>query len=355
MFKQKFAKPLTTYMKKTLLSLFIFAIALSFSACNKNNNSGTTSTDKKAPLKVGLVFDVGGRGDKSFNDAAYNGLMKAKDQLGVEVEYIDPGEGSDRESALRKLANKPDIGIIFGVGFIFTEDITTIAKEFKDKKFGCVDYSVTPGAVIPDNLIAIEFREEEGSFLVGTIAALTSKTNKVGFIGGMESALIKKFESGYIQGVKYGNPNCQVLSGYVSVTGDGFKNPGKAKEIANSQFSSGADVIYHASGLSGLGLFESTREHKKLAIGVDMDQNKEAPGFVLTSMVKKVDEAIFTVIKDFKENNFKGGVKTLGLKDNGVDYVYDSNNNKLLTEEIRKKAEETKAKIISGEIKVTQF
>ncbi|CAN5652630.1 BMP family ABC transporter substrate-binding protein [soil metagenome] len=341
-------------MKSLLLSIFSIAVLLSFSACNKTNNETEKPTsDSKRPLKVGLVFDVGGRGDKSFNDAAYNGLEKAKKELGIEFEAIDPGEGSDRESALRKLANKPDIGLIFGIGFIFTEDITTIAKEFKDKKFGCVDYSITPGAVIPDNLIAIEFREEEGSFLVGTIAALTSKTNKVGFIGGMESTLIKKFESGYKQGVKFGNPNCDVLSGYVSVTGDGFKNPGKAKEIANSQFSNGADVIYHASGLSGLGLFEAAREKKKLAIGVDMDQYKEAPGFVLTSMVKKVDEAIFTVIKDMKENNFKGGIKTLGLKENGVDYVYDSNNNMLITEEVRKKAEDTKARIISGEIRIT--
>lgn len=343
-------------MKKSfgLFSFSVFVTAVFFlaslSGCNKNE---TADTKKSSTIKAGLVFDIGGRGDKSFNDAAYNGLVKAQKELGVDFEVIDPGDGADRESAIRKLAVKKDISIIFGVGFIFTDDITKIAKEFPDKKFACVDYSINEKSVIPDNLQALEFKEEEGSFLVGYLAALTSKTNKVGFLGGMESALIKKFETGYKQGVKFGSPNMEVYSAYVSVNPDGFKNPGKGKEICMSQYDKGADIIYHASGLSGLGLFEAAREKKKLAIGVDLDQYKEAPGFVLTSMVKMVDVAVFQAIKDLKDNSFKSGAKTLGLKDQGVDYVYDANNKSLIPDDVRKKVEDARAKIISGEIKVS--
>lgn len=187
---------------------------------------------------------------------------------------------------------------------------------------------------------------------MGALAAYTSKTNKVGFIGGMESSLIKKFETGYKQGVNYINPECKVLSAYVSVSPEGFKNPGKAKEIALSQFTNGADIIYHASGLSGLGLFEAAREKNKFAIGVDMDQQKEAPGFVLSSMVKQVNEAVYLTIKDFKDNKFTGGIKTYGLRDNGVGYVYDDNNKNLIPADVKEKLDLIKSKLISGEIKV---
>jgi len=334
---------------KILLTLVLIISALGIS-CKKTDNNSETNSGK---LKVGLVFDVGGRGDKSFNDAAYNGLVKAKNDFGIDFEVIDPGEGSDRESALRKLASRKDIGLIFGVGFIFTEDITKIATDFPDKKFGCVDYTVDPKKEIPKNLAALEFKEEEGSFLVGTLAALVSKTEKIGFVGGMESSLIKKFEKGFTEGVKYVKPESRVLVGYVSVTGDGFKNPGKAKEIALSQYSSGAEIIYHASGLSGLGVFEAARDQKKFAIGVDMDQQKEAPGFILTSMTKQVDEIIYQTIKDYKDNKFVSGVKSLGLKEKGVDYVYNNENKNLISDEVRKKVEEIRTKIINGEIKVS--
>lgn len=337
---------------KNIFICFTFTLLLIFYISCGKKETETSKKGNETPLKVGLVFDIGGRGDKSFNDAAYKGLEAAKEKLGVEFEVIDPGDGSDRESALRKLASKKDIGLIFGVGFIFTDDINNIAKEFPDKKFACVDYSVDPSKTIPVNIEALEFKEEEGSFLVGSLAALLTKTNKLGFIGGMESSLIRKFESGYKQGVKYANPNCEILSAYVSVSPDGFKNPGKAKEIALSQYSGGADIIYHASGLSGLGLFEAAREKNKLAIGVDMDQEKEAPGFVLSSMVKQVDEAVFQTIKDFKENKFTGGIKTLGLKDNGVGYVYDEKNKKFIPDDVKLKLDAIKSKIISGEIKI---
>ncbi|MBK8983371.1 MAG: BMP family ABC transporter substrate-binding protein [Ignavibacteria bacterium] len=338
-------------MKKIYTVLVAALLCFGLNSCGKKEAGKETETSS-APKKVGLVFDIGGRGDKSFNDAAYKGLEEAKEKLGIDFEVIDPGDGSDRESALRKLASKKDIGLVFGVGFIFTDDINNIAKEFPDKKFACVDYSIDPSKQIPPNVEAIEFKEEEGSFLVGVIAALNSKTKKVGFIGGMESNLIRKFEEGFKQGVEYADPEVQVLSGYVSVSPEGFKNPGKAKEIALSQYDSGADIIYHASGLSGLGLFEAAREKNKFAIGVDMDQQKEAPGFVMTSMVKLVDRAVFNTVKDFTENKFTGGIKTFGLQDNGVSYVYDENNKSLISDEIILKTEEAKKKLSSGEIKI---
>lgn len=339
-----------------MLSKLFVCIVLSFvlSSCGKKTEQDGKSENASLPgTKVGLVFDIGGRGDKSFNDAAYKGLEDAKRELGIEFEVIDPGDGADRESALRKLASKKEIGLIFGVGFIFTDDINKIATEFSSKKFACIDYSVTPASKIPDNVSAIEFKEEEGSFLIGALSALTSKTGKIGFIGGMESPLIRKFENGYMQGAKNINPSIQILSGYVSVSPDGFKNPGKAKEIALSQYAGGADVIYHASGLSGLGLFEAAREKQKLAVGVDMDQYKEAPGFVLSSMVKLVDVSVFKSIKAFKEGKFNSGVTTFGLTDNGVGYVYDNNNKNLISPEVKQQLDSIRTLILEGKIKVS--
>lgn len=332
------------------LSCFAFILLIFLNSCGEKKTSEKKNDQK---LKAGLVFDVGGRGDKSFNDAAYRGLEKAKEELGIEYEYIEPGPGADREAALRQFASRNDISIIFGIGFIFTDEITKMAEEFPDKKFACVDYTITPGKTIPSNLLALEFKEEEGSFLVGALAGLITKTNTVGFVGGMESPLIKKFEKSYTAGVKYVNPECKVLIAYAGVTGEAFKNPGKGKELALGQYSQGADIIYHASGVTGLGVFEAARETKKLAIGVDSDQYDEAPGFILTSMTKNVDEAVFNCIKEVKEGTFKGGrAETFGLKSKGIDYIYNNKNKNLIPDSVHNKVEETRQKIINGEINI---
>ncbi|RLD17892.1 MAG: BMP family ABC transporter substrate-binding protein [Caldiserica bacterium] len=329
---------------KGRIFVLVFSCLLIFWSCGKRE-------EKEHKFRVGLVFDVGGRGDKSFNDSAYRGLERAKKELGIYYEYIEPGEGSDRESALRVLALR-GFDIIFGIGFMFSDDIKKISKEFPNIKFACVDYTVKPGEKIPDNLAALKFREEEGSFLVGAIAGLLTKTDIVGFVGGMDIPLIHKFEAGYRAGVKYVNPEAKVLVAYAGVTGEAFKNPSKGKELALSQYSKGADIIYHASGSTGLGVFEAAREMKKLAIGVDSDQYWEAPGYVLTSMIKRVDESVFRTIKMALEGKFKGGVYEFGLKENGVGYVYDENNKNLIPEEVIRKVEKIKEKIIKGEIKV---
>ncbi|HOK39640.1 MAG TPA: BMP family ABC transporter substrate-binding protein [bacterium] len=320
------------------------------------NSSETIISSHQKKLKVGLVFDVGGRGDKSFNDSAYKGLEDAIKNLEIDGQYIEPGEGADRESALRLLASEK-FDIVFGIGFIFTDDITNIAKEYPDVKFACIDYAVKVdenGVVVPppENVAALKFREEEGSFLVGVIAALVSKTNKIGFVGGMDIPLIHKFEAGYCAGAKTVKPDIEIISNYAGVTGTAFKDPAKGKELALSQYNKGVDIIFHASGSTGLGVFEAARMVNKLAIGVDADQYFEAPGYILTSMIKRVDVAVYKTIEDCLNNQFTGGIKNFGLNEKGVDYVYDDNNKNLIPSEVIKVVEELKEKIIKGEIKV---
>jgi basic membrane protein A and related proteins len=335
-----------SFRLSVILTISIFSIG----ACTGKKGDKNPGFDS-GKFKAGLVFDVGGRGDKSFNDGAFAGLERAKNELGVELEYIEPGEGADREAALRQLASQPDVKIIVGVGFIFTDDIVMVSKEFPDKKFVCIDFTVDTTRKIPDNLSAVIFKEEEGSYLVGAIAALTSKTGTIGFVGGMDSPLIRRFEKGYTNGAKHINSNVNVLVGYAGLTADGFKNPAKGKEIALSQYNKNADIIYHASGVTGLGVFEAAREKQHLVIGVDRNQENEAKGLVLTSMVKVVDTAVFEKVKAVKNNSFKGGVEILGLSNKGVDYIYNENNKTLITPEVYQKAEALRQKLISGELK----
>jgi basic membrane protein A len=318
--------------------------------------SGAATPPAGDAVDVGVVFDMGGRGDKSFNDGAYLGAERAAKELGARIRFIEPGEGSDREAGLRLLAAE-GMDLVIGVGFIFTDDLTQLAKEYPNTRFAGVDYSVATdkdGKVIPPppNLAALKFREEEGSFLVGALAGLVSRSRKVGFVGGMNFPLIHKFEMGYKAGVKAVCPDCEVIAQYAGVTPEAFRNPGKGKELALSQYQQGVNVIFHASGSTGLGVFEAARQTGKLAIGVDADQYNEAPGYVLTSMVKGVDNATFDVIKRVKEGRFKGGLYQYGLAENGVGYVYDANNEKLIPPDVRERLEKLKQEIIAGRIKV---
>ena len=307
-------------------------------------------------VNVGVVFDVGGRGDKSFNDGAYLGAERAMRELGAHVRFVEPGDGADREAGLRLLAAE-GMDLVIGVGFIFSDDLTRLAAEYPRTKFAGVDYSVGTGAdgrpvAPPSNLAGLKFREEEGSFLVGALAAMVGHSKKVGFIGGMDFPLIQKFEAGYTAGVKYVCPDCQVISQYAGVTPDAFRNPGKGKELALSQYQSGVNVIFHASGSTGLGVFEAARQTGKLAIGVDADQYAEAPGHILTSMVKGVDAAVFDVISRVKTGRFQGGIYQFGLAENGVRYVYDEHNKALIPDSVHARLEQIKADIVSGKIKV---
>ena len=341
-------------MRKLLLllaCLLIAHIALLFAG--PGGESRAVDTDA---VTVGVVFDVGGRGDKSFNDGAYLGAERAMAELEADVRFIEPGEGSDREAGLRLLAAQ-DVDLVVGVGFIFTDDLTTLAEEYPAVDFAGVDYSLRmddAGNVVspPPNLAAIKFREEEGSFLVGALAALAGGSKRVGFVGGMDIPLIHKFEAGYRAGVAHVCSDCTVIAQYAGVTPEAFRNPGRGKELALSQYQSGVNVIFHASGSTGLGVFEAARQTGKLAIGVDADQYAEAPGHILTSMVKGVDAAVYDMIRRAKEGTFEGGVYWFGLAEGGVGYVYDENNRALIPDSVRARVEELKARIIAGEIRV---
>jgi len=295
------------------------------------------------------VFDVGGRGDKSFNDAAYAGLDSAKKSLGIEFQTLETGEGADREAAMRQLAASGS-QLVFGVGFLFSDDIKTLAQEFPNVKFACVDYTVKEGETLPPNLLALKFKEEEGSYLVGALAALLSRSGTVGFVGGMEIPLIKKFEAGYRAGVTAVKPNARVIVKYAGSTGSAFKDPTKGKELGLAEYHQGADIIFHASGSTGLGVFEAARELKKLAIGVDSDQYDEAPGVVLTSMVKHVEVAVFNTIRDAQAGSFTGGIKVFGLAEDGVGWVYDDRNQALIPDAVKAKVDSLRDEIVAGRI-----
>ena len=317
-----------------------------------------TSTTPAEPAKagsatkVGLVFDVGGLGDKSFNDAANRGLQRAKAELGVQIQYIEPGDGSDRESALRQRAAAGD-NLVIGVGFIFSDDITRLATQFPDTKFACIDYNPPEGAdKIPPNLVGLRFREHEGSFLVGAIAGRVTKTKKLGFVGGMKIPLIRKFEVGYTAGVKQVCPDCTVLSAYAGTEPKAFADPTKGKELALSQYARGVDIIYHASGKTGDGVFGAAQEQKKFAIGVDSDQFHIAPCCVLTSMIKKVDVAVFDTIQKVASGKFVGGVFEFGLAEDGVGFVYDANNKGFIPQAVADEVNGLAKQIVAGAIKV---
>src|SRR5688500_1354301 len=341
-------------MRKLILvaaSLLVVHVALLFAGGRL-----VTDTTRPGATNVGIVLDVGGRGDKSFNDGAFAGADSAVKILGPNIRFIEPGDGSDREAGMRLLAAE-EMDLVIGVGFIFTDDITKLAKEYPSVAFACVDYALSvddKGNVIapPANVAALKFREEEGSFLVGALAALVGKSKEVGFVGGMDIPLIHKFEAGYRAGVNHVCPDCTVTAQYAGGTPDAFKNPGKGKELALSQYQSGVNVIFHASGSTGQGVFEAARTMNKLAIGVDADQHDEAPGHVLTSMVKGVDAAVFNAIERVQNKSFKGGIYSFGLAEGGVGYVYDERNRRLIPDSIRTRVEQLKQEIIAGRIKV---
>lgn len=309
-----------------------------------------------APLKVALVFDIAGRGDSGFNYSAYRGLEKAVAELGVKAVYIEHKRYLDLDHALRQAAAS-DVGMIIGVGFLFSDKLDQLAMQYPKKKFVCVDYNVKyddKGSIVPPpaNLAGIKFKEEEGSCLVGAIAALTSKTGKIGFIGGMDSPLIRKFQAGYMAGASAVKPNINVSSAFAGITGHAFNDPQKGYQIAVRMYEEGADVIYHASGATGVGLFRAAKEMNRLAIGVDIDQSAQASGLVLTSMIKNIDVAVFESVRSYVRKNFSGGIKTFGLKENGVEFVYNDQNKKLIPADVHDKVLELKAKIIAGELVV---
>jgi basic membrane protein A len=300
--------------------------------------------------RVGLVFDVGGRGDKSFNDAAYAGLLRAERELGIEVSFLEPTGSEDREAAMRLFAARGK-DLVLGVGFIFSSDVDAVAHDYAGVRFACVDYA--PGAAgMPPNVAGLAFREEEGAYLVGGVAGLVTKTGHVGFVGGMTIPLIRKFEAGFVAGVHFACPACVVHTAYAGSTPDAFKDPAKGKALAIGEIAAGADVLFHASGATGHGVFEGAHDAHVWAIGVDTDQYDEMPDTVLTSMVKRGDVAVFDAIRAVAEGRFAPGMHVLGLKEQAIDYVHEGPHGAHLPDAVKAKVEEMRAEVIAGRVSV---
>ncbi len=291
-----------------------------------------------------VVFDMGGKFDKSFNEAAYTGIEKWKKETGKKYLQFEITNESQREQAIRRMAERGASPII-GIGFGQASSIEKVAKEFPKLQFAIIDMVVD----LP-NVQSVVFKEQEGSFLVGAMAAMASKTGKVGFVGGMDIPLIRKFECGYKQGAMYANPKAEMIGNMTGTTGAAWNDPARGGELAKAQFSQGVDVVFAAAGGTGIGVYQAAKDSGKLAIGVDSNQNHIQPGTMLTSMLKRVDVAVYNVAKGHKP-----GISVLGLKEGGVDYAVDANNAKLVTADMKKKVEAAKADIISGKIKVADF
>jgi basic membrane protein A and related proteins len=303
-----------------------------------------------ADMKPAVVYDLGGKFDKSFNEGVFNGAQRFKKETGVEFRDLEIQNDAQREQVLRKFA-KDGYSPIMTVGFAWATALGKVADEFPNTKFGIIDMVVDK-----PNVQSIVFKEHEGSFVIGVIAAETSKTDKVGFVGGMDIPLISKFECGYAQGVKYASGGkSEVFANMTGTTPAAWNDPVKGGELAKSQMDRGADIVYAAAGSTGQGVLKAAADAGKFGIGVDSNQNYLFPGHVLTSMLKHVDVATFDSFMDAKKGTWKPGIEALGLKEGGVDYALDDYNKALITPEVKAKAEAAKADIIAGKIQVHDY
>jgi basic membrane protein A len=326
-------------------------------ASGDETDEGEGDEDAASDISVGLVYDLGGRGDQSFNDAAAAGLDQAKEEFGIEVEELEPDEGGENREELMRLLADQGTDLIFGIGFLFEDSINAVAPDFPDARFAIVD-----GGAEASNVAILGFAEHEGSFLVGAAAAMKSTTGHIGFIGGVEVDLIKKFEAGYAAGARHVNPDIQIDIAYITQPPDfaGFNDPARGKEIAAGMYEGGADVIYHAAGGSGGGLFEAAKEASESggsqmwAIGVDSDQynivDPSLQPYILTSMLKKVDVAVYDTIRRAVEGEDVSGATAYNLEAGGVDYATSGG----FVDDIASQLDELKQQIIDGEIEVPE-
>ncbi|SJZ31561.1 BMP family lipoprotein [Selenihalanaerobacter shriftii] len=369
-----------------LVTILMLGIIVAGCAGGGNQTEEGVPNEQGENFKVGIVLSSGGKGDKSFNDSAIRGLERAKKEFDIEYKYIEPKEVSAAEKGLRFLAQN-GYDLVIGVGFMQKDAVDKVSKEFKDTKFALID-----DVVKRDNVASLTFKEHEGSFLAGALSALLTTHEEVkginneevvGFLGGMNMPLIHKFELGYTSGVEYINKqegtNVKVKIAYAGTSPSAFNNPAKGKEIALSQYDNGADIIYHASGGTGGGLFKAAAKTGNYAIGVDSDQDWVQPGFVLTSMLKQVDNAVYQTVKAVKNDNFQAGVQEFGLEEEGVgltpltgvgptvksaqklgditkEDVEDIKKMKnRIPEDIKERIMDIRKKIISGEIEVPNY
>lgn len=296
-----------------------------------------------------VIYDMGGKFDKSFNEAAFRGADQFKSEANIEFREFEPTNDAQREQAMRRLAKRGADPIV-AVGFSQAPAVEKVAKEFPETRFTIIDMVVD----LP-NVQSVVFKEHEGSFLVGALAVLASKSNKVGFVGGMDIPLIRRFACGYVQGAKHLSADVEVFQNMTGTTPSAWNDPAKGAELAKSQFDRGADVIYAAAGGTGIGVYQAAKDNGKLAIGVDSNQNYLHPGSMLTSMVKRVDVAVYKAFKGAQEGDWAAGVQILGLADDGVGWALDEHNAALVTDEMKAQVESLKADIVSGKIAVHDY
>jgi basic membrane protein A len=311
--------------------------------------AATAAPIQAADLKPALVYGEGGKFDKSFNEAAYHGAEKFKAETGVEYRDFEPMGDAQGEQAIRNFASR-GFNPVVAVSFVWISAMQKVAAEYPDTKFVIVD-----GVVDLPNVRSVVYKEHEGSYLVGLLAAMASKTGKVGFVGGMDVPLIRKFGCGYRQGVHAAKADIKVLQNMTGTTATAWRDPVRGGELAKNQIDQGADVIFAAAGATGLGVLQTAADNGKLSIGVDSNQNFLHPGSVLTSMVKRVDLTVYQAYSDFRNGAFTGGKHDLGVADGGVDYAVDDNNKSLLTPEMTAAVEKAKADIISGAVSVHDY
>jgi len=329
----------------------ICTMALAAAGCHP----ASYAADDKSKVHVGIVFDIGGKDDRSFNAAAWEGVKRAARDFPIVLRDVEPGDPTSIEPAMRAFAER-GYDLIIGVGFSQTPIIETVAKDYPSISFVIVD-----GVSQLPNVASLIFNEHEGAYLVGMIAAMTSKTGTLGFLGGMDIPLIHKFEVGYEEGAHAVNPEVNVVPNYIGVTDTAWNDPVKGKELARTQIERGADIIFAAAGNSGLGAFDAVEQYgkddqgraQKLVIGVDSNQNWVKPGFVLTSMVKRVDNAVYQIVKDRVANQFAGGIHVYGLENEGIGYAVDEYNKDLIPPATIRAVDQARKKIIDGQIKVT--
>ena len=302
-----------------------------------------------ADLKPAVVYDLGGKNDKSFNESAYTGAERFKTETGVDYKDFEIQNDAQREQAMRRFARDGHNPIVV-IGFSQAAALEKVAAEFPDTKFGIVDMVVDK-----PNVRSILFTEHEGSYLVGVMAAKASKTGKVGFVGGMDIPLIRKFACGYVQGVKSVNADAEVFQNMTGTTGAAWNDPVKGAELAKSQFDRGADVVYHAAGGTGIGVLQAAADAGKLGIGVDSNQNSMHPGKVLTSMLKRVDNAVYNAFMDVKNDKWSTGFNVLDLKAGGVGYAMDDNNKDLVDADMQAAVEAAASAIKDGSVKVHDY
>lgn len=300
-------------------------------------------------IKPAVVFDMGGKFDKSFNEGIFNGVQRFSDESGIEFGEFEVTAEAQREQALRNFARR-GFDPVIAVGFAQAAALETVAKEFPDTRFSIIDMVVD----LP-NVQSIIFKEHEGSFLVGVLAAMASETGKVGFVGGMDIPLIRRFACGYEQGVKHVNPDAEVYQNMTGTTPAAWNDPVKGGELARSQFDRGADVVYAAAGGTGLGVLQAAADSGNLSIGVDSNQNYLHPGSVLTSMLKRVDVAAYNVYKTAQDDSWAAGIQVLGLAEDGVGWALDENNESLISAEMREAVASARAGIIDGSIPVHNY